>query len=313
MKLIRGLANLRESERGGAVTIGTYDGIHLGHQALLERLRAQGRKRRCATMMLTFEPMPREHLEPADPPARLTSLRERWRLLSETSLDYIWLVRFGEDVRRLPGEDFAQLLAQELRAQLVLVGHDFRFGRNGETTAAMLREAGERLGFEVEVVPPVLVDGLRVSSSRIREALARGDLRQAERWLGRRYSMRGRVVRGAQLGRTLGFATANLRTERRRAALGGIFAVQVHGVGAAPRAGVASLGTRPTVNGTEPLLEAHVFDYGGDLYGRELEVEFIAKLRDEQRFDSLKLLTEQMQRDAAEARAILRAAPESRA
>jgi riboflavin kinase/FMN adenylyltransferase len=307
MKLIRGLPNLRASQRGCAVTIGTYDGLHLGHQALLERLRAHGQRLARPTMMMTFEPMPREHLDPADPPPRLTSWRERWRLLSRTSLDYMWLLRFCESVRSLPGEEFVQLLSHDLRASVVVVGHDFRFGRNGEATAAVLQEAGRRLGFEVDVVAPVAVDGVRVSSSGIREALARGDLRQAERWLGRPYAMSGRVVEGERLGRRLGFPTANLRLERRRPALQGIYAVRVRGISAQALPAVASLGTRPTVNGVVPLLEAHVFDFDGDLYRREIEVEFVAKLRDEERFATLDALVEQMHRDAAAAREILSA------
>ncbi len=305
MRLIRGFRNLRADHRGSVVTVGTYDGIHLGHRALLERLRDHGRRLRRPTMMLTFEPMPREHLAPADPPPRLQSWRERWRLLSRTNLDYLWLLRFCENVRGLSGEEFAGLLFRELDAPVVVVGHDFRFGRDGEATSRLLQEAGAALGCLVDVVSPVTIDGVRVSSSRIREALAAADLEQAARWLGRPYSMSGRVIEGRHLGRQLGFATANLRLERRRPALAGIFAVNVLGVGPQRMAGVASLGTRPTVNGTEPLLEAHVFDFDGDLYGREIEVEFVAKLREERRFDSLDALVEQMQRDAAEARSVL--------
>jgi len=308
MRLIRGFANLRASQRGCVVTIGTYDGLHLGHRALLERLQERGARLARPTMIVTFEPMPREHIEPGDPPPRLTSWRERWRILNATTrLDYMWLLRFGDNVRNLPPERFVELLSQDLRAALVVVGHDFRFGRNGEATAPVLQEAGERLGFEVEVVPPVMVDGVRVSSSCIRDALAHGDLRQAERWLGRPYSMRGRVMPGLHLGRKLGFATANLPLERRRPALEGIFAVRVHGAGDGARPGVASLGSRPTVGGSTLLLEAHLFDFDSDLYGREIEVEFVAKLRAEERFDSLDALIEQMHRDAAAARQILSA------
>ena len=305
MRLIRGLQNLRESHRGSVVTVGTYDGIHLGHEALLERLRDHGRRLKRPTMMLSFEPMPREHLAPADPPPRLMSWRERWRVLSGTSLDYLWLLRFCENVRGLPGEEFAQLLFRDLAAPVVVVGHDFRFGRNGEATAGMLQQAGAPLGHLVDVVSPVTVDGVRVSSSRIREALARGDLQQAARWLGRPYSMRGRVMEGEHLGRKLGFATANLRLDRRRAALAGIFAVNVLGVRPGRMPGVASLGTRPTVNGREMLLEAHLFDFDGELYGREIEVEFVAKLREEKHFVSLDAMVEQMHRDARQAREVL--------
>jgi len=307
MRLIRGFANLREGERGSAVTIGSYDGLHLGHQRLLERLGGHGARLGRPTMMMTFEPLPREHLAAADPPPRLTSWRERWRLLEPSGLDYQWVLRFCEALRNLSAQDFVELLHRELRAPVVVVGHDFRFGRNGEATAEMLQRAGSRVGFEVDVVEPVLIDGVRVSSSGIREALGRGDLQHAARWLGRPYSMSGRVIEGARLGRTLGFATANLRLKRRRPALQGIFAVRVHRAAAQPLPGVASLGTRPTVNGREPLLEAHVFDFSGNLYGRDIDVEFVSKLREEERFDSLDALVEQMHRDAAAARRVLNA------
>lgn len=308
MELIRGPLNLRERHRGCVVTIGTFDGIHLGHQALLQRLRDHARRLHKPAIVLTFEPMPREYLMPAHPPARLTSWRERWHILSRGGLDYMCVLRFDEALRSLPGEGFAALLAQQLHSRLVLVGHDFRFGRNGEATVSVLTGVGSKLGFEVDVVPPVLLDGVRVSSSGVREALARSDFALARTWLGRAYSMTGRVVRGNQLGRELGFPTANLRTGRRRVPVAGIFAVRVHGVSDAPLPGVASLGTRPTVAGSgEMLLEAHLFDFAGDLYGREIGVEFVAKLRDEERFASLEALVEQMHADAAAARHILRA------
>lgn len=305
MRLIRGLSGGRLRGSGCVMTIGTYDGIHLGHQALLARLNEHAKQWGEPAVLLTFEPMPREFLAPNDPPARLTSLRERWRILSGARLDYLWLLRFGEALRNLPGEAFAQLLARELRPRLVVVGHDFRFGRQGEGTAALLAAAGTRLGFDVDVLAPVMLDGERVSSSGVRAALARGDFERARRWLGRPWSMRGRVRPGKRLGRDLGFPTANLSLERRRAPVAGIFAVRVHGVGSAALPGVASLGTRPTVAGDETLLEAHLFDFCEDLYGREIEVEFVAKLRDEARFATLEALTAQMRRDAAQARRIL--------
>jgi len=306
MELIRGLSGGRLRGSGCVLTIGTYDGIHLGHQALLARLNEHAKQRGTPSVLLTFEPMPREFLAPNDPPARLTSLRERWRILSGARLDYLWLLRFGEALRNLPGEGFAQLLARELRPRLVVVGHDFRFGRLGEATASVLAAAGTRLGFEVDVLAPVMLDGERISSSGVRAALACGDFERARRWLGRPWSMRGRVMPGRRLGRDLGFPTANLPLERRRAPVAGIFAVRVHGVGSAALPGVASLGTRPTVAGVEALLEAHLFDFCEDLYGREIEVEFVAKLRDEARFATLEALTAQMRCDAAAARRILK-------
>ncbi len=306
MELIRGLSGLRPRHQGSVVTIGTFDGIHPGHRALIDSLLARGQRLGRPAMMLTFEPMPREYLAASNPPARLTSWRERWRVLQRTGLSYVLQLRFDEKLRGVTGEAFTQLLANELKAAAVVIGHDFKFGRNGEASAPMLQEAGRRLGIEVDVVEPLLIDGERVSSSEIRAALAAGDLQRAERLLGRPYSMVGRVVLGQQLGRTLGFPTANLRLGRKRTPLQGIFAVRVHGIAGLPEApGVASLGTRPTVGGTVPLLEAHVFDYDGDLYGREIEVEFVSKLREEVCFASLDELVVQMNQDAAQARALL--------
>jgi riboflavin kinase / FMN adenylyltransferase len=305
MELIRGLQNLLEREPGCAVTIGTYDGVHLGHQALLRRLKEHAAQLALPTVVLTFEPTPREYLAPDAPPARLTSLRERWRILAGMDLDALLLLRFGERLRNLSGEAFASLLARDIGARTVVVGHDFRFGCNGEATAPMLIDAGKRLGFAVDVVPPVTLDGARVSSSGVRDALKGSDFALAERWLGRPYSMRGRVVHGQRLGRDLGFPTANLRIERRRTPLQGIFAVRVHGVETTPLRGVASLGTRPTVGGIQTLLEVHVFDFSADLYGREIEVEFVAKLRDEENYPTLDALVAQIHRDVAEARRIL--------
>jgi riboflavin kinase / FMN adenylyltransferase len=306
MQLIRGPINLRKDQQGCVLTIGAFDGLHLGHQALLARAQARARELSRRSMMLTFEPMPREFLLADAPPPRLTSLRERCRRLESSGLDYLFLLRFFEALRHLSGADFVGRVLGKLRPAGVVIGHDFKFGRNGEANAALLRRAGGEAGFEVEVLDPILVDGVRVSSSAIRAALASHDLQLARRFLGRPYSMIGRVVRGEQLGRKLGFPTANLRVQRMRTPLAGIFAVWVHAVDANPRAAVASLGTRPTVGGTEVLLEAHLFDFEGDLYGREIEVEFVEWLRDEEKFESLDAMVEQMRRDAERARHILK-------
>ena len=305
MELIRGTHAARPYAGACVVTIGTYDGLHLGHQALIGRTAAQAARLALPAVLLTFEPMPREYFAPADPPARLTTLRERWRILAPSRLNYTWLLRFGEALRNLSAQEFAEFLARDVRARQVVVGHDFCFGKGGAASTAMLAAAGERLGFEVEVLPAVTQGGERISSSGVRAALARADFAAAQRLLGRPYSMRGRVMRGSRLGRQLGFPTANLPLERRRAPLAGIFAVRVHGAGAGALAGVASLGTRPTIGGTEALLEAHVFDFSADLYGHEIEVEFAAKIREEECFASLEALTAQMQRDAEAARRIL--------
>jgi riboflavin kinase / FMN adenylyltransferase len=306
MRLIRGTSGFARPQARCALTIGSFDGIHLGHQALIARLRQHAHRLAGQSVLLTFEPTPREYLAPKAAPARLTSLRERWRILASGGPDILWLLRFGEALRNLSAEAFAQLLVRQLAPACVVVGHDFRFGKNGEATAAVLGEAGRRLGFEVDVVAPVMLDGERISSSGVRAALAAADFARAQRWLGRPWSMRARVRPGRRLGRELGFPTANLPLERRRAPVAGIFAVRMHGVAQGAVAGVASLGTRPTIaGGSEALLEAHAFDFAGDLYGREIEVEFVAKLRDEERFASLEALTVQMRQDAAQARRIL--------
>lgn len=305
MELIRGIHAAPACAGGCVVTIGTFDGVHLGHQALIARLTAHAARLALPAVLLTFEPMPREYFAPDDPPARLTTLRERLAVLADLGLTYTWLLRFGEGLRNLSADGFAEFLARDLRARLIVVGHDFRFGKNGAASAPMLAATGKRLGFEVEVLAPVTQGGERISSSAVRAALRRADFAAAQRLLGRPYSMRGRVMPGTRLGRELGFPTANLPLKRRRAPLAGIFAVRVHGAGEGALPGVASLGTRPTVGGTEALLEAHVFDFNADLYGREIEVQFAAKIRDEECFATLAALTAQMHRDAQEARRIL--------
>jgi riboflavin kinase / FMN adenylyltransferase len=305
IQLLRGLSAPARAPGGCAVTIGTFDGLHLGHQALVGALTAHAARLGLPSVLVTFEPTPREHFCPQDPPARLTSLRERWRILHGWGVDYVWLLRFGERLRNLSPEEFAAFLAREISARQVVVGHDFRFGKGGAASAATLSAAGARLGFAVDVLEPVTLGAERISSSGVRTALAQADFAGAARLLGRPYSMRGRVVRGERLGRSLGFPTANLALERRRAPVSGIFAVRVRGAAEVALPGVASLGTRPTIGGTAALLEAHLFDFNADLYGREIEVEFAAKLREEERFASLEALTAQMHRDAAQARQLL--------
>lgn len=311
LRLVRGLAPGPMAP--SVLTIGTFDGLHVGHGALIARCVERARGMGLAPGLLTFEPMPREVLKPDAPPARLTNFRERWRLLAGSGLGRLHLLTFDARLRAKSGAQFMAVL-RELGARAIVVGHDFRFGRNGEATAEWCAAEARHFGFEVEIIEPVLVAGERVSSGQVREALAAGDLPRAAQLLGRPYTMRARVRRGAQLGRTLGYPTANLAIARRRAPLEGIFAVRVRGAvlpgAGAPGAAagwpaVASLGTRPTVNGVEPLLEVHLFDFQGDLYGAELEIEFVARLRDELRFASLDLMVEQMHRDAAAARTAL--------
>jgi riboflavin kinase/FMN adenylyltransferase len=302
MELIRRLESV--NSRDCVVTIGSFDGLHLGHQVLIERLRSHAARLALPAMMVTFEPLPREFLQAANPPARLTNFRERWRLLSACGLDRLCVLGFGNRLRALSGLQFMQLLAAA-RARVVVVGHDFRFGRGGEASAAWCADNAAQFGFSTDLVTEVPVDGERVSSGRVRTALAAGEFSSAARMLGRAYSMRARVRHGNKFGRTIGFPTANLPVKRRRVALKGVFAVRVNGAGLAGWPAVASLGTRPMVDGHEMLLEAHLFDFDADLYGQELEVEFIARLRDELTFPSMGAMVQQMGRDAADARRLL--------
>jgi riboflavin kinase/FMN adenylyltransferase len=308
MELIRRLDSAQT--RDCVVTIGSFDGIHIGHRALIERLRGHARRLSLPAVVLSFEPLPREYLRAADPPARLTNLRERWRVLEGSGVEQLCLLPFNARLRGLSAVEFMQLL-HAARARVVVIGHDFRFGRGGAASAEWCAEQAAGFGFSVDVMDPLLLDGERVSSGRVRQALGAADLRLAARLLGRPYSMRGRVRLGNRLGRRLGFPTANLALKRRRTPLDGVFAVRVNGPGFGRWPGVASLGTRPTVDGKELLLEAHLFDFERDLYGHELEVQFVARLRSEQKFESLEAMVQQMQLDAALSRRMLEQSEES--
>lgn len=302
LRLIRGVP--RGAQAPCVITIGAFDGLHIGHQALIAHTLARARELQLPSTLLSFEPMPREFLNPMDPPARLTNLRERWRLLEHSGLDRLQLLNFNNRLRSLSGREFMELL-RALGARAVIVGHDFRFGRGAEASAEWFAGESAPYGYQVEILAAVPVGAERASSALVRSALATGDLKRATAMLGRAYTMRGRVVRGVQLGRKFGFPTANLALHRLRTPLQGIFAARVSGSGFTSWPAVGSLGTRPMVGGVVPLLEVHLFDFDRDLYGMELEVEFVAHLREEQRFDSLDAMVVQMHRDAAEARAIL--------
>ncbi|MGQ0799569.1 MAG: bifunctional riboflavin kinase/FAD synthetase [Pseudomarimonas sp.] len=295
------------SRRGTVVCIGAFDGLHLGHQSLIRRTRERARELAFDTAVLAFEPIPREFFLGAQAPARVASWRDRFERLRNIGIDHVGMLRFNAALASMQAEEFIErVLVQRLAAREVWTGVDFRFGRGRRGDLPMLQVHGATHGFTAQTIDTHHHVEQRVSSSAIRAALAAGDLKTAEHMLGRPYSIANRVVRGKQLGRTLGYPTANLRLAGRRPALGGIFATRVHGVGSQPWPSVSSLGTRPTVNGVEPLLEAHLFDFDGDLYGQRIEVEFVAKLRDEEKFADLPALVVQMNRDAAEARSILR-------
>ncbi len=287
-----------------ALTIGNFDGLHRGHLAMLEKLKAEASARGLPTCVLTFEPHPREFFNPAQAPTRLTSLREKAELLQATGVDRLHVFRFNRMFAALTPETFIeQSLVQTLDARWVLVGDDFRFGAKRAGDFALLEASGRKHGFEAEFLPTVTVEGVRSSSTAVREALFDGDMNKATRLLGRPYSISGRVFHGDKLGRSIGFPTANIQLRHNRPPLSGIYAVEVWGINTTPLQGAASLGVRPTVreNG-RPTLEAFIFDLDRDLYGQRLRVDFLKKLRDEEKYPDLPSLVAQIQRDVANAK-----------
>ena len=306
MELVRGLHNLAKAARGCVLTVGNFDGVHLGHQQMIRAVKERAAELKLPAAVLVFEPSSKEFIDPDGAPARLTRWREKFTALETVGVDRLVTLRFNDCMREMSAQAFVDdLIVGGLKVRHIVVGHDFRYGCKARGTIETLREAGRVQGFGVEEIAPFIIDGVRVSSTSVRERLEEGDFPGAARLLGRPYRMLGHVAHGRRLGRELGFPTANLHLMRRKSPVWGISAVRVFGVAPAPVAGVASLGTRPTLDGTEPLLEVHVFDFAGDLYGRLIEVEFVAKLRDEAKFDSLDALVEQMHVDAAQAREIL--------
>lgn len=307
MLLHRSIESVTAGVDARIVAIGVFDGLHVGHQQLIGDACALAGERKAKSAILTFEPMPREHLSADQPPARLTSFRERFELIRSMGVDEMCCLRFGA-IKELDARAFIDsLLVERLKAAAVVVGDDFRFGAGRKGTVEDLIAAGRKRDFTVHQVAPVLRDGTRVSSTAVRLALADGRLADARTMLGRDYAISGRVSRGLALGRTLGFPTANIPLHRKVAALDGIFAVRVAGLGDRLLDAVASLGTRPTIGGDRPLLEVFLFDFDADIYGRRIEVRFISRLRDEKKFSDLKALRRQMQLDADQARAALSA------
>lgn len=306
MRLIRGLQNLQAGHRGGIATIGNFDGVHRGHQAIIADASAVARARGVPLTVIAFEPTPAEFFSVDKAPARLTRLAEKADALSQTAADQFLCLRFDRKLAGLSPVEFAQqVLVNGLGVQHVVIGDDFRFGRNRAGDFKMLVGLGEQFGFSVARMQTVSLDNARVSSSAVREALADGNLQRARVLLGRPFSMCGRVIRGQCLGRKLGYPTANLQPRRCRSPLQGIFAVRSELPGRSRCDGVASLGTRPTVAGNHELLEVHLFGFAGDLYGARMKVEFLAKLREEAHFASLDALVAQMREDERAARRVL--------
>jgi len=303
MRLTRGIPAAAAGPT--ALTSGNFDGVHLGHQAMLAELKRAAGRLGVPACVLTFEPHPREFFAPDKAPTRLTSLREKLELLADRGVERVHLCRFDYRFAQITAEDFIErVIARGLGARWLLAGDDFRFGARRAGDLVMLKQHAPRLGLEVSTMASVVHDGERVSSTAVRRALAAGELARAERLLGRAYSISGRVVRGDGLGRKLGFPTANVQMKHNRPPLGGIFAVWLHGAAAAPVRGVASLGVRPTVKQQgAPVLEVHALDFEGDLYRRHVRVEFLSKFRDEEKYADLATLTRKIALDVENARA----------
>jgi riboflavin kinase/FMN adenylyltransferase len=306
MLITRGFEPARAASRGCVAAIGNFDGLHLGHQAILAVLARHASEVRRPAVVLTFEPHPREFFAPQTAPARLMRLRDKAEALATMAVDELRVLRFDAALSAWDGRTFIdRLLDRTLGVKQLVIGEGFRYGHGRRGDVALLRAEGARRGFGVDQISPYEIGGRPVSSTRVREALAAGKLDEAKTLLGRDYRISGRVIAGERLGRRLGFPTANIRMHRRVSPVAGIFAVRVSGAGAGRLPGVASVGTRPTVGGVEWLLEVHLFDFDGDLYRRHLAVDFVARLRDEVHYPDLATMTAQMQQDAREARELL--------
>lgn len=312
MKVFRGLPNT-EARAPCALTIGNFDGVHRGHQVLLTRVREAAIRLNLDAAVMTFEPHPREFFAQmagdfSQAPSRIANLRDKLQSLADVGIDRVVVEHFNAHFAALTPEEFTEIvLVRGLHVKWLMVGEDFRFGSKRAGDVRMLVEAGKKYGFEVEALPTVTNDGVRISSSGVRSALAHGDFFHARQLLGHPYIISGHVIHGKKLGRTLGFPTLNLRVAHKRPSLSGIFVVQVHGLSNQPLAGVASLGVRPTVDDNgRVLLEVHIFEFSESCYGKLVRVEFLKKLRDEEKYSDLKTLTDMIAHDADCARAYFR-------
>lgn len=304
MELIRGLHNLRDKHRGCVATIGNFDGVHLGHRRVLEQVKAKATELGLPSVAITFEPQPREFFAGKQAPPRLTRFDEKVRLLQAEQIDRVLCLTFNKRLQSMSAEAFIdELLLKGLAVEHFVVGDDFRFGCDRAGDYKMLCEAGEKYGFSVVGTETFLMNGERVSSSRIRNALEKNELDLAERLLGRRYTVTGRVLHGQKLGRQLGVPTANVRMHRFSCPMRGVYAVQVNMPDGSQGQGVCNVGIRPTVNGLQPVLEVHLLDYQGHLYGQLLSVEFLHFVRKEQKFDGLDQLKKQIFADIDQVRA----------
>lgn len=306
MELIRGIHNILPAHRGCVLTIGNFDGVHRGHAKVIASLVERAKHFGLPATLMTFEPQPQELFRGDDAPARLSLLRDKIVLLDELGIDRLLCVNFNAKFAAMDPEHFIEdLLVRKLGVRYLVVGDDFCFGKSRAGNFEMLKKAGERFGFAVVNTHSFMVGDLRVSSTAVREQLAKGNLEQARRLLGHPFTLCGRVAHGQKIGRTIGFPTANIALKRKVVPVRGVFAVKLWWFGSDIYEGVANVGFRPTVNGQVCQLEVHLFDFEGDLYGKRVEVELVAKIRDEQPFESLDALKKQIWNDADRARALL--------
>lgn len=313
VELIRGLHNLRPHHHGCVVTIGNFDGVHLGHQALLKQLHDKSSQYGLPSVIVTFEPLPHEYFLGSKATPRLTNLRERIRLFSQYGIDKVFLLYFNQQLANMEADEFVKrILVHGLGARAILIGDDFRFGRNRAGDFNHLAKSGKKYGFEVIRCETYQHGAHRVSSTLIREALAAGQLDTASKLLGRPYTLSGRVIYGDARGRTIGFPTANLKLPSDSTPLSGVFAVTVTSDSGLVANGVANIGTRPTVDGHHTLLEVYLLSFSGNLYHQHLCVSLQYKIRDEQQFESLDALVQQIQQDVHEAKMLLSHLPETK-
>ena len=306
MELIRGIHNILPAHHGCVLTIGNFDGVHRGHAEVITKLVKKARQLNVPATLMTFEPQPQEMFRGDNAPARLSTLRDKIILLEELGIDRLVCINFNAKFADLSAQDFIdKLLVESLGVKYLVIGDDFCFGKQRKGNFEMLQSAGEKHQFAVVSTQSFVLGDKRVSSTEIRNQLAKGNLEQARRLLGHPFILCGRVAHGEKIGRTLGFPTANIALKRQVSPVRGVFAVKVHWDGSDIYDGVANVGFRPTVNGQVCQLEVHLFDFDDDLYGRTVEVELVAKIRDEQPFKSLDALKKQINNDADKAKALL--------
>jgi len=307
MKLIRGLYNLRQPIPASAVTIGNFDGVHRGHQLVISQLKQVAATTSLPTVVIIFEPQPIEYFAPDKAPKRLARFREKIAYLKAQQIDYLLCLHFDQKLAAQSAEDFVQqILIDSLNTKHLVIGDDFHFGKNRQGNFQFLKDNSERYGFMVDETKTLMMDGERVSSTRIRESIRQGDFEKAAELLGRPYSLSGRIAHGQKLGRELGYPTINIKMGDKTLIVKGIFAVNVKGLDNRVLEGVASIGTRPTVNGVDTILEVYILDFDRDVYGYSVEVNFLHKIRNEEKFASLEELAAHIAQDTEKAKAFFK-------